>query len=102
MIVLQQNSMNFMGIATVSLGIIEPIDESYKVADQKDNNYKKFIYKDNVIYGAIAQGDISYIGTITYLIKNKVEIENLENRIFDIGYADFLNLKENGEFCYNI
>ena len=98
-----KNSMNFMGIATVSLGMVEPIDESYKVVVRKDNNnYKKFIYKDNVIYGAIAQGDISYIGTITYLIKNKVEIENLENRIFDIGYADFLSLKENGEFCYNI
>lgn len=98
-----KNSMNFMGIATVSLGMVEPIDESYKVVVRKDNNnYKKFIYKDNVIYGAIAQGDISYIGTITYLIKNKVEIENLENRIFDTGYADFLSLKENGEFCYNI
>lgn len=98
-----KNSMNFMGIATVSLGMVEPVDESYKVVVRKDNNnYKKFIYKDNVIYGAIAQGDISYIGTITYLIKNKVEIENLENRIFDIGYADFLSLKENGEFCYNI
>ncbi|WP_343101859.1 FAD-dependent oxidoreductase [Romboutsia sp. MSSM.1001216sp_RTP31141st1_G3_RTP31141_220114] len=98
-----KNSMNFMGIATVSLGMVEPIDESYEVAIRKDNNnYKKFIYKDNVIYGAIAQGDISYIGTITYLIKNKIEIENLENRIFDIGYADFLSLKENGEFCYNI
>lgn len=98
-----KNSMNFMGIATVSLGMVEPIDESYKVAIRKDNNnYKKFIYKDNMIYGAIAQGDISYIGTITYLIKNKIEIENLENRIFDIGYADFLSLKENGEFCYNI
>ncbi|MEO3215237.1 MULTISPECIES: NAD(P)/FAD-dependent oxidoreductase [unclassified Romboutsia] len=98
-----KNSMNFMGIATVSLGMVEPIDESYEVAIRKDNNnYKKFIYKDNVIYGAIVQGDISYIGTITYLIKNKIEIENLENRIFDIGYADFLSLKENGEFCYNI
>jgi hypothetical protein len=26
----------------------------------------------------------------------------LENRIFDVGYADFLALKENGEFCYNV
>lgn len=98
-----KNSMNFMGIATVSLGIINPEDDSYKVVTRCDkSDYKKFIYKDNIIYGVVAQGDISYTGTLTYLIKNKIEIPDLENRIFDIGYADFLDLKENGEFCYNV
>lgn len=99
----QKNSMNFMGIATVSLGITNPIDDSYKVVTRCDKeNYKKFIYKDNIIYGVVAQGDISYTGTLAYLIQNKIEIPDLENRIFDVGYADFLALKENGEFCYNI
>lgn len=98
-----KNSMNFMGIATVSLGLTSPPDEEYKVISRCDEKgYKKFVYKDNVIYGLVAQGDISYTGTIAYLIKNKIEIPNLENRIFDVGYADFLALKENGEFCYNI
>lgn len=99
----QKNSMNFMGIATVSLGITNSIDDSYKVVTRCDKeNYKKFIYKDNIIYGVVAQGDISYTGTLAYLIQNKIEIPDLENRIFDVGYADFLALKENGEFCYNI
>lgn len=98
-----KNSMNFMGISTVSLGIVNPPDSSYKVLTRcSEDSYKKFIYKDNIIYGVIAQGDISYIGTLMHLIKNKIEIEDLENRIFDIGYADFLSLKENGEFCYNV
>ena len=98
-----KNSMNFMGIATVSLGITSPIDESYRVVSRSDEKgYKKFIYKNNIIYGVVAQGDISYTGTIAYLIKNKIEIPDLEKRIFDVGYADFLALKENGEFCYNI
>ncbi|MEG1311542.1 MAG: FAD-dependent oxidoreductase [Romboutsia sp.] len=98
-----KNSMNFMGIATVSLGMINPIDDSYNVVSRRcKSSYKKFIYKNDIIYGAIAQGDISYIGTLTYLIKNKIEILDLKNRIFDIGYADFLSLKDNGEFCYNV
>lgn len=98
-----KNSMNFMGIATVSLGLTSPPDEEYKVVSRCDEKgYKKFVYKDNVICGLVAQGDISYTGTIAYLIKNKIEVPNLEDRIFDIGYADFLALKENGEFCYNI
>ena len=98
-----KNSMNFVGIPTVSLGMIEPLDETYTVVSRKyKNEYKKFIYKDNVIYGTIAQGDISYTGSIAYLIKNKVEIPDLEKNIFDIGYGEFLKLKENGEFCYNL
>lgn len=98
-----KNSMNFMGIPTVSLGMVNPPDDSYNIATRCcENSYKKFIYKDNIIYGVIAQGDISYVGVLAHLIKNKIEIENLEKRIFDIGYADFLSLKDNGEFCYNI
>lgn len=98
-----KNSMNFIGIPTVSLGIVEPLDETYKVVIRKsDNEYKKFIYKDNIIYGMIAQGDISYTGSIAYLIQYKVEIPQLESNIFDIGYGEFLELKDNGEFCYNL
>lgn len=98
-----KNSMNFIGIPTVSLGIVEPLDETYKVVIRKsDNEYKKFIYKDNIIYGMIAQGDISYTGSIAYLIQHKVEIPQLETNIFDIGYGEFLELKDNGEFCYNL
>lgn len=98
-----KNSMNFIGIPAVSLGMVEPLDETYKVVVRKsDNEYKKFIYKDNIIYGMIAQGDISYTGSIAYLIQHKVEIPQLETNIFDIGYGEFLALKDNGEFCYNL
>lgn len=98
-----KNSMNFIGIPAVSLGMVEPLDETYKVVIRKsDNEYKKFIYKDNIIYGMIAQGDISYTGSIAYLIQHKVEIPQLETNIFDIGYGEFLELKDNGEFCYNL
>lgn len=83
-----KNSMNFMDIPTISIGMNTPVDDSYKVLTRHGiNDYKKFIFKDNVIYGAVIQGDISYVGVLTYLIKNKVEIYDLENRIFDVCYA---------------
>ncbi|MBZ1192724.1 FAD-dependent oxidoreductase [Clostridioides difficile] len=98
-----KNSMNFMDIPTISIGMNTPVDHSYKVLTRHGiNDYKKFVFKDNVIYGAVIQGDISYVGVLTYLIKNKVEIYDLENRIFDVCYADFFNIKENGEFCYSV
>ena len=55
-----------------------------------------------MITGFLAQGEISYTGVIAYLIKNKVKIPNLKERVFDLGYADFFSMKENGEFAYNI
>jgi nitrite reductase (NADH) large subunit len=98
-----RNTMNFLGMPTVSLGRVDLIDENCIVKIRKDNNgYKKFIVKDNTIQGAIIQGDISYVGVISYLIKNKLKVDDLENRIFDIGYADFFSIKGTGEFCYNI
>lgn len=98
-----KNSMNFMGIPTISLGICNPNNDEYEVITRKGiGYYKKIVFKGDKIYGAVIQGDISYTGVLTYLIKNNVEINNLKNRIFDIGYADFFSIKENGEFCYNI
>ena len=32
----------------------------------------------------------------------KMDIKNLLERVFDLGYADFFLMKENGEFEYNI
>ncbi|MDR0880737.1 MAG: FAD-dependent oxidoreductase [Clostridioides sp.] len=96
-----KNTMNFEGIPTVSLGMNNPVDDSYTVVTRKRGDYyKKFIYKDDVIYGAIMQGDISYVGVITYLIKNGISVPNLKDRIFDLGYADFFATKENGEYAY--
>lgn len=98
-----KNSMNFVGIPTISLGIAIPPDDTYEVITRCDKEgYKKFVIKDDVITGFIAQGDISYTGPITYLIKHKIQIPNLRERVFDIGYADFFSMKENGEFEYNI
>ncbi|WP_251859781.1 FAD-dependent oxidoreductase [Clostridium sp. Marseille-Q2269] len=96
-----RNSMNFLGVYTISLGIVEPKDESYKV-DIIDKNgvYKKIIHKDGIIYGAILQGDIAYAGVLTELIKNKIDISKINKDIFDISFADFYHIKENGEFSY--
>lgn len=98
-----KNSMNFVGIPTVSLGKSIPPDHTYDVITRVDKDgYKKFVIKDNVITGFVAQGDISYTGPITYLIKHKVKIDNLKERVFDLGYGHFFSMKENGEFEYNI
>lgn len=97
-----KSTMNFLGIPTMSLGINEPTDETYTVEIESDDrgNYKKVIYKDGRIYGAILQGDLSYAGILTQLIRAKIDVSKVKKPIFKIDYSDFFNIKENFEFTY--
>ena len=96
-----KNTMNFCGVATMSLGTVIKQDDTYEEAVEiKGKDYKKIIYKDGVIYGAIVQGDLSYVGVLTQLIKENIDIRKVKKPLFDIDYSDFFNEKENLEFVY--
>lgn len=98
-----KSTMNFLHIPTMSLGTPEPADETYKVEIEEDEqgNYKKIIHKDGVIYGALIQGDLSYSGVLTQLIREKINIDKVEKSIFKIDYSDFFHLTDNCQFTYN-
>ena len=96
-----KNTMNFCGVATMSLGTVIKPDDTYKEAEEvKGKDYKKIIHKDGVIYGAIVQGDLSYVGILTQIIKDKINVDRVKKPIFQIDYSDFFNEKENLEFVY--
>lgn len=96
-----KNTMNFCGVATMSLGTVIKPDDTYKEAvEVKGKDYKKIIHKDGVIYGAIVQGDLSYVGILTQIIKDKINVDRVKKPIFQIDYSDFFNEKENLEFVY--
>ena len=96
-----KNTMNFCGLATMSLGTVIKPDDTYKEAvEVKGKDYKKIIHKDGVIYGAIVQGDLSYVGILTQIIKDKINVDRVKKPIFQIDYSDFFNEKQNLEFVY--
>ena len=96
-----KNTMNFCGVATMSLGtVIKPDDTYEESVEIKGKDYKKIIHKNGTIYGAIIQGDLSYVGVLTQLIKDKINIDRVKKPIFQIDYSDFFNEKENLEFVY--
>lgn len=96
-----KNTMNFVGIPTMSLGMVEPADETYTVEVKVEgDDYKKIIHKDGKIYGALIQGDLSYAGVLTQLIKENIDVSKVTKSLFDVDYADFFNLKKNFEFTY--
>lgn len=96
-----KNTMNFLEIATLSLGLVNKPDNSYEEEiDINEKNYKKIIHKEGKIYGAIIQGNLSYAGVLTQLIKEKIDISKVKKPLFDIDYSDFFNVKENQEYTY--
>lgn len=94
------NSMNFFNIPTVSIGNPNETEEDHVDVYKKNDNYKKIISRDGLITGAILQGDIAYCGVLTQLIKNKIDIANIDKDIFNIGYGDFFHEDEVGRFTY--
>nr|WP_302598006.1 FAD-dependent oxidoreductase [uncultured Cellulosilyticum sp.] len=96
-----KNTMNFIGIPTLSLGVAIKPNESYKeVVQTRGRDYKKFIVKDGKVYGVLLQGDLSYAGVLTQLVRFKMNIEGIERPIVDIDYGDFFNIKQNQEYTY--
>ncbi|MDU1306312.1 MAG: FAD-dependent oxidoreductase [Clostridium perfringens] len=96
-----KNTMNFLGLTTMSLGVVNAPDDSYtEEIDISGENYKKIIHKEGKIYGAIIQGDLSYAGVLTQLIKEKIHVSKVKKPLFEIDYADFFNIKENLEYTY--
>ena len=47
------------------------------------------------------QGDLSYSGILTQLIKNNIDVSKIKKSLFKIDYSDFFNMKDNFEFTYD-
>ena len=96
-----KSTMNFRTIPTMSLGNVNPEDDSYSVEiqDTKDS-YKKIVHKNGKIAGAILQGDLAYGGILQQLIARRIDVTKVKKPIFDVDYSDFFNTKENFEFYF--
>ena len=96
-----KSTMNFMGIPSMSLGTVNPTDDSYSVeiCETKDS-YKKIVHKNGKIMGAILQGDLAYGGILQQLIARKIDITKVKKPIFDVDYSDFFHINDNFEFYF--
>ncbi len=73
-----KNSLSLLGLHTISMGHVDPPDDTYEVIsriDREKHLYRKFILKDGYICGGIFVGDIEKAGIITGLIKNRILLE---------------------------
>lgn len=96
-----KSTMNFMGIPSMSLGNVNPEDDTYTV-EVKDtgSTYKKIVHKNGKITGAVLQGDLAYAGVLQQLIARRIDVTKVKKPIFDIDYSDFFHTRDNFEFYY--
>jgi len=93
-----KNTVNFFGLLSLSLGVINPSDGDQILVKEDRNNYRKLILRDGIPVGIILQGEIGEKGFWLYLIKNRIRIDNLGKSPWNVSYADFYGVEANGEY----
>lgn len=97
-----KNTMNFYGITTLSLGRGTPQEGDEVLVMEDHKTYKKAIIRDGRLDSILLQGDIDYSGIYQYLVKNQVDVSDKKDRIFDLSFADFYGITEDGHYDYQI
>lgn len=95
-----KNTMNFYGITTLSLGrgVTEEGDEV--IIHQDSKGYRRAILRDGKLDSILIQGDIDYSGIYQYVIKNKIDISSMKDKIFALSFSDFYGIDEKGKYQY--
>lgn len=98
-----KNTMNFYGLATLSLGSGKA-EEGDRVIEQQDSfGYRKAIIRNGVLDSVVLQGkNLNYAGVYQHIIKNKINIQDIikdnENKVFKLSFADFYATDDRGQY----
>jgi len=96
-----QNSMRFLGLSTITYGLIDTDDDNYQVLLVEDkDNYRKLILQDDKLKGAIFQGEIDGSGVYGRLVKDEIGLSDKLDNLFNLSYADFFKENKDGVFSY--
>ena len=101
------NSIEFFGLPVISLGIYKNKEgetgfEEMKIADKKNNLYKKVLLRNNIIVGTILVGDIKNSGIFLRLMRERLDVRAVKDRLLSegFGYPDIIDLVKEKEKIY--
>lgn len=84
---LSMNSVDFFGLASISMGVTKPREKGYEaISKKRENLYKKFVLKDNRIVGMVLAGDIRLSGVVSTLIKNRVDVSSIKDILLEDNF----------------
>lgn len=84
------NSVDVLGLPTISVGITSPEGEGYEALsafDPEEPSYKKIVLKNDRIVGAIFIGQIDRAGIITGLIKDAVDVSSFKDLLLTEAFG---------------
>ena len=97
-----KNTINFFGLVSLCVGVLNPEEGDQVIARESRDQYERAIFRNHRLVGFLQQGDISHDGIYQYLIKNGIDLAGREEEIFSLSFADFYDVKENGEYIYSV
>lgn len=83
------NSVEILGIPSISFGITNPVGDDYEVLTKEERNrYKKIVLKNSNIVGVILVNDIERAGIYGLIIQEKLNVSEFKNELLkdDFGF----------------
>jgi len=100
------NSLEFFGLPVISLGMYKADEsggfEELKISHPGQGYYKKLIIKNNLLKGAILIGDIKNSGIFLRLIREKIDLSDLKDKLLadNFSYPQIMNMIKEKERRY--
>lgn len=88
------NAAEIAGVPFISVGLIEPKGGRYETVSRDDENgYWMLVLDGDFLVGAVFIGDLQRAGIYTSLIKNRIPIPKVKNKVMKRAavYADYLS-----------
>ncbi len=76
------NSVELLSTSITTIGMVDPTTSEYEVAqDEKDGSYRKLVFKNDTLVGALFIGSTEETGVYAYLIKNRIPLGKLKEPV---------------------
>jgi nitrite reductase (NADH) large subunit len=92
---LPMNSIGFYGLSSISVGLVNPPEGAgYRIVtrlDEKSDIYRKLVFSDGRLVGAVLVGDVARAGIFFGLVRDGTPVTGLEERMLstDFGHVHF-------------
>ncbi len=94
---MRMNSAEFFGLPLISTGLVKPKEPGFEMltrCHEEKNIFKKVVLRDNIVVGVVLVGRIDNAGVYAALMRKKVNISSVKDRLLDVdfGFATVLPL----------
>ena len=74
----RSHTLKVLGLNMMSIGKFEPEDGSYRVIEDEDGGgYRRFVFRDSRLVGAILLGDTSLATAVTKALKSRADFSRV-------------------------